>query len=63
MAMKGRKMNQKVLHIGIISYEDYKKRTLAISGGNIARNRMSPRFGLNPCNPWRRSSAMKTSYC
>ncbi len=31
--MKGRKMNQKVLHIGIISYEDYKKRTLAISRG------------------------------
>jgi len=33
MAMKGRKMSQKVLHIGIISYEDYKKRTMAISRG------------------------------
>lgn len=31
--MKGRKMSQKVLHIGIISYEDYKKRTMAISRG------------------------------
>jgi predicted transcriptional regulator len=30
---KGRKMNQKVLHIGIISYEDYKKRSLAIARG------------------------------
>ena len=26
-------MNQKVLHIGIISYEDYKKRSLAIARG------------------------------
>lgn len=26
-------MSQKVLHIGIISYEDYKKRTMAISRG------------------------------
>jgi predicted transcriptional regulator len=33
MAMKGRKMNQKVLHIGIISYEGYKKRSLAIARG------------------------------
>ena len=31
--MKGRKMSQKVLHIGIISYEDCKKRTMAISRG------------------------------
>ncbi|VBB43698.1 transcriptional regulator [Desulfatiglans anilini] len=26
-------MNRKVLHIGILSYEDYKKRTLAIANG------------------------------
>jgi predicted transcriptional regulator len=33
MAMKGKEMNQKVLHIGIISYDDYKKRSLAIARG------------------------------
>ena len=27
-------MNQKVLHIGIMPYEDYKRRTLAIARGN-----------------------------
>lgn len=31
--MKGKEMDQKVLHIGIISREDYKKRTLAIARG------------------------------
>jgi predicted transcriptional regulator len=31
--MKGRKMAQKVLHIGIMPYQDYKKRSLAIARG------------------------------
>ena len=31
--MKGRNMNQKVLHIGIMPYKDYKKRSLAIARG------------------------------
>jgi predicted transcriptional regulator len=31
--MKGSNMNRKVLHIGIMSYEDYKKRTMAIARG------------------------------
>jgi len=31
--MKGRNMNHKVLHIGIMPYKDYKKRSLAIAKG------------------------------
>ena len=31
--MKESKMNKKVLHIGIMPYEDYKRRTLAIARG------------------------------
>jgi predicted transcriptional regulator len=31
--MKGSNMNRKVLHIGIMSYQDYKKRTMAIARG------------------------------
>ncbi|MBU2055043.1 MAG: transcriptional regulator [Proteobacteria bacterium] len=31
--MKGRTMNQKVLHIGIMPYEDYKARSLAVARG------------------------------
>ncbi|MFZ4441305.1 MAG: transcriptional regulator [Syntrophales bacterium] len=31
--MKGRKMDQKVLHIGIMPYQDYKTRSLAIARG------------------------------
>lgn len=31
--MKGSNMNQKVLHIGIMSYQNYKKRTMAIARG------------------------------
>jgi predicted transcriptional regulator len=31
--MTGRKMAQKVLHIGIMPYQDYKKRSLAIARG------------------------------
>ena len=32
-SMKGRKMAQKVLHIGIMPYQDYKTRSLAIARG------------------------------
>ena len=31
--MKGNNMNRKVLHIGIMSYQDYKNRTMAIARG------------------------------
>jgi predicted transcriptional regulator len=41
--MKGRRMAQKVLHIGIMSYQDYKKRSLAIARGEYRPRPAEPK--------------------
>ena len=42
--MRGRKMNQKVLHIGIMPYRDYKKRSLAIACGEYCPQSDEPKI-------------------
>jgi predicted transcriptional regulator len=41
--MKGSNMNRKVLHIGIMSYQDYKKRTMAIARGEYRPSPNEPK--------------------
>jgi predicted transcriptional regulator len=42
--MKDKKMKQKVLNIGIISYQDYKKRSLAIAKGKYRPQSDEPKI-------------------
>jgi len=64
-------MGKKILKIGIISRDDYKKRTIAIARGEYKPRKdepkvwgkMSLKSGLNPYSQWHRFSAARIKSC